>query len=50
MLELCLKFVNDRFDKMNEDFDIERQTLIDTNAKNIQFLEEDINKMSREIA
>lgn len=33
---------------MNEDFEIERQAIIDGNAKNIQYLEEDISRLSRE--
>ncbi len=38
LLQLCLKFVNDRWDKQNEEFEMERQALIDGNSKNIQFL------------
>lgn len=48
ILEMCLNFVNDRIDKMNEEFDIERQQLIDGNNKNVQFMEEDLNKLIHE--
>lgn len=33
---------------MNEDFEFERQALIDGNNKNIQYLEEDLDKFARE--
>lgn len=48
MLELCLNFVNDRIDKMNEEFDIERQQLIDENNKNVHFMEDDLNKFAHD--
>jgi len=48
MLELCLNFVNDRIDKMNEEFDIERQHLIDENNKNVHFMEDDLNKFAHD--
>lgn len=31
MLELCLNFVNDRFEKLHEEFDHERQELMEAN-------------------